>query len=91
MNTWILGETRNVYTEVSAALGVDPIISSATYEVFDVSDESTVTSGIADISSLIVYFLWAPSDTGVYVARINYTVVDEDYYSDQVIEVKSTM
>ena len=92
MNTWVLGETRNVYTQVSAALGVTPVISNATYEVFDTSNESApVASGVADISNLIVYFLWTPSDTGVYVARINYTVIDEDYRSDQVIEVKETM
>jgi hypothetical protein len=91
MNTWVLGETKNVYTQVSAALGSDPIISDATYEVFDASDESVVASGSANISSLIVYFLWTPSETGVYVARIKYTVVDELYTSDQVLEVKETM
>ena len=92
MNTWVLGETKNVYTQVSAALGSDPIISEATYEVFDTSDESVpVVSGSALVSSLIIYFLWAPTETGTYVARINYVILDEDHVSDQVIEVKETM
>ena len=91
MNTWVLGEKKNVYAQVSAALGTDPVISDATYEVFDSSDETVVASGSASVSDLIVYFLWEPTEVGVYVARIKYTIVDEDYYSDQVLDVKETM
>lgn len=91
MNTWVLGETRNVYTQVIASLGSDPTISSATYKVFDTSNENVVASGDASINDLIVYFLWEPTDVGVYVARINYVVLEEDYVSDQVIEVKETI
>jgi len=91
MNTWVLGERRNVFTLVDAALGEDPTISGAVYEVFDTSDESIVNSGDATVSELIVYFLWEPSVVGTYVARINYTIGSELYTSNQVIEVKETM
>lgn len=88
MESWILGDRRNIYTVVSAALGPDPTISNATYEVFDVADESVVASGVASISSLIVYFLWEPSITGIYVARIYYDILDEQFTSNQIIEVR---
>ena len=88
MESWILGDRRNIYTVVSAALGPDPILSDATYEVFDTADESVVASGAANISNLIVYFLWEPEDTGVYVARIYYNILDEQFTAHQIIEVK---
>jgi hypothetical protein len=91
MNTWVLGERRNIYTQVSAAIGEDPTISDAVYEIFDTSDDSVVASGDAIVYDLIVYFLWEPSVTGVYVAKINYTVGSELYNSSQVIDVKETM
>ena len=91
MEPWILGERRNIYTVISAAIGDDPIISDANYEVFDTSDASTVTSGVAIVSDQIIYFLWEPENVGRYVARINYTVGSELYKSNQVVEIKETM
>jgi len=88
---WVLGEKRDVSAVVSVAIGADPVISSATYEVFDTSDESIVASGSASVSNLIVYFLWQPSDVGNYVARIYYNILDEKYTSSQVIEVRETL
>jgi hypothetical protein len=85
MERWILGEKR-VISAVS--LGT---VSGASYEVFDTSDVSVVASGEALITDLTMYFLWEPADTGVYIARINYTVGDELLISDQVIEVMETM
>lgn len=91
MNPWVLGERRHVYAVISAALGSDPVISEANYEVFNVLSESVVASGEAIISNQILYFLWEPPEVSVYVARINYVVGTEWYKSNQVIEVRETM
>ena len=91
MEPWILGEKRNVYTVISAAIGDEPIIVEADYEIFNTATETIVTSGVAIVSNQIIYFLWEPENTGRYVARINYTVGSELYKSNQVIEVKETM
>ena len=88
MNSWILGDRRNIYTVISAAIGPDPTISNATYEVFDTEDESVVASGVASISDLVIYFLWEPEETGLYVARIYYDILDEEFTSNEIVEVR---
>ena len=83
MESWILGERKYVYEEVS--------VSGADYEVFDVSDESVVDSGSATVGADTIYFLWEPINIGKYVVRFSYTSGDELCKSDQVIRVKETM
>jgi len=91
MERWTLGEKRNAYTVISASIGDEPVISSASYEVLDIYNDSIVVSGTAIVHNQILYFLWEPQNSGTYVARINYVVGEESYKSDQVIEVKETM
>lgn len=88
---WVLGAERYVYTTVSSAGGEAFTISTATYEVFDASDESVVASGAATVQDATIFFLWEPVEVGVFVARFNYFIGSEDFYSSQVIEVKETM
>jgi|GEM_PF-4364470 len=91
MGPWVLGERRNIYTVISAAIGDEPVIIDANYEVFDIATETIVASGGAIVSDQIIYFLWEPTYASTYVARINYEVDTEDYTSNQVVEVKETM
>ena len=91
MERWTLGEKRNAYTVISASIGDEPVISDATYEVFDIYNDIVVASGAATVQDQILYFLWEPTNSGTYIARISYVVGVEDYKSDQVIEVKETM
>lgn len=88
---WTLGANRYAYTTVSSSSGASFTISSATYEVFDTSDESLVDSGDASISGTTVYCLWQPSSVGVYTVRFIYVIGSESFVSTQVIEVKETM
>lgn len=89
MLSWVLGEKRYAYSEVISSTPVT--ISSATYSIFDVEDESTVASGVASISSQIVYCLWQPTEVGTYVVDFDYVVGEQTFTSRQVIEVKETM
>lgn len=88
---WVLGEARYVYTTVSSNSGT-PTISSATYSMCEIYDEDTiVASGVASIQDTTVYYLWQPSEAGIYRARINYIVGYETFASEQIIEVRETM
>jgi hypothetical protein len=89
MLAWVLGEKRYVYTQITASVPV--LISGVSYEIFDISDESVVASGVASISNQIVYCLWQPEEVGVYVTQFDYIIGEESFTSSQVIEVKETI
>lgn len=86
---WVLGEKKYVYTLVESSTPVT--IASASYQVFDTSDESVVANGVASITGQTVYCLWEPSETGVYTVRFNYIIGLRTFAANQVIEVKDTM
>lgn len=87
---WYIGETRNVYVSVSSTTG-SITISSATYTIYDTSDNSIVDSGEAGITSQVLYCSWTPTEVGNFVVDFDYTVGSETHTSRQVIEVKETM
>lgn len=88
---WYLGEKRYAYTTVSSAIDEDFTITSATYTVYDCSDESVVITGTASISNHTIYAVWEPTEVGVFVMDFKYTIGIEEFKSRQIIEVKETM
>jgi len=87
---WYVGESRNVYTTVTSTAG-SFTITSAVYAVYDTSDNSTVASGVAIVDGSDIYFRWTPSESGWFVADIDYVLGTETFTSRQVIEVRDTL
>ena len=83
---WILGEKRYVHTTVS-----EGVAASADCTVYDCEDESVVTSGVATVSGEDLYFLWQPSEAGIYVADFLYVIGSEELSNRQIVEVKETV
>jgi len=86
-----LGEKSYVYAEVSAATGVTFTISSVKYTIYKCSDDSVVDSGVGGVSDHLVYALWEPSETGLFVVDFDYVVGSETRTSRQVVEVTKTI
>jgi hypothetical protein len=91
MLTWRFGEKRYVYSEVTSVLSQSFTISSATYIIYNCSNESVVDSGSASIQDHIVYKIWEPTTSGTFVVKFEYTIGSEVFSSSQVIEVKETV
>ena len=90
MAQWGLGETRYVYTSVTASTGTITI-TSATYQVIDVDDEEVVASGAATVNDSTIYCKWTPTEVGTFLVQFDYLIGEETFKSSQVIEVKETM
>ncbi len=88
---WHLGEKRYIYTSVTSSSEDAFIVSSATYEVYDTSDDSLVISGNATIDYHTIYTLWEPTEVGIFICKFDYVIGTETYSSTQVIEVKETI
>jgi len=88
---WYLGEKRYVYTVVTSASGESFTITSATYVVYDCSDESVVINGDAEIAENTLFALWTPTTYGIFAFEFKYVIGYEEFTSRQIIEVKETM
>lgn len=88
---WYLGEEKNAYAEISAEEAF--VIDSATYNIYDCSDDSVVKSGdaVVDVATDTVYIRWEPTEVGFFVVEFIYVIETESFISKQVIEVKETM
>ena len=91
MLTWRLGEKRFAYVEATQLAGVSFSITSSDYTIYDTSDGSAVASGVASIQDHIVYTLWQPSNSVVFVVKFEYVIGSETFSNSQVIEVKETV
>lgn len=87
MYKWVLGENR--YASVTNIISGTP--TSGLYTIYDVSDESIVTSGTASIQLQTISCLWEPNDVGIYVVDFSYHIGAETYNLRQTIEVKETI
>lgn len=88
---WHLGENKYITSTVESEFGTDFEITSADYIVYNQADASIVTSGIAQIDGHNLYFIWQPSEVGIYVADIEYVIGTEIFSSRQVVEVWETL
>jgi len=89
---WQLGESRYIYTRITASDSSSFTISNATCTVYD--DEGTqVVSTTANIDNTnhVVSYLFTPSEIGIFVAVFSYVINSQTFKSSQVIEVTETI
>ena len=91
MSNFIIGERRYVYTAVTSSTDEDFTISSASYSIYDASDNSLVSSGTATVFNNNIYTLWTPENYGIFVVEFLYEVGSEVFSSRQIIEVNNTI